>query len=102
MSSTEKAFTNQRKHKRNSVLADAIIEYEGKEATGKVRDISVGGAKLEILIPAIGNSPINLKIDQFGAIPAEIAWQRENQLGLKFLRDPEQAAEMLTAIAVYG
>ena len=102
MALSKEDFSNRREHARKSVLAEAIIEYGGNETRGKVHDISVGGAKIEAQLPADAKSPVNLKINQFGAIPADIAWQRGNQVGLKFRSDPEQVAEMLAAIAIYG
>ena len=102
MSPSENEFSNRREHERKSVLADAVIEYGGNETAGKVHDISVGGAKIEAQLPTDAKSPMNLKINQFGAISADLAWQREDQLGLKFRSDPEQVAEMLAAIAIYG
>ncbi len=102
MSLSKVSYDDRRSHERKSVLADAVIEYENKESPCKVHDISVGGAKIEAHLPPSSNLSVKLKFGQFGSIPAEVAWQHENQHGIKFLGEPEQLAEMLTAIAIYS
>ena len=90
-----------RSHERKSVLADATLNYQGNEVACVVRDISIGGAKVEAVLPDNIDAGIELKFAQFGNISVDIAWQRNNALGLKFKSDPEKVGEILMAIALY-
>jgi len=90
-----------RSHERKSALANAIIAYSGNKVACVVRDISIGGAKIEAVLPADIEAPIELKFDQFGDISVDIAWQRNVTHGLKFTSDHSDIAEILMAIAIY-
>ncbi len=72
---------------RTSVLFPAELVSEFGRSDCHVLNISVGGAKVRLTTPWAGELQVALRIAGF-ALPAEIAWQSDTDLGLCFIGDP--------------
>lgn len=95
-------FSNKREHDRKSLLADAKLMLESKQASCTVRDISIGGAKIETNCKLESKQSVKLQVEDIGEFVALVAWSRKNYLGLKFTGDQEDIGEKIMAIAMYG
>lgn len=92
---------SRRKHSRNSVLFKAKILFENQSIDCEILDISAGGARVRGKRQLEYGLSVILNLDPFGEIPCEIAWQKGQNLGMKFQGDPVEIAEIILAIAVY-
>jgi c-di-GMP-binding flagellar brake protein YcgR len=92
---------SRRKHSRNSVLFKAKIFFDKQSISCEILDISAGGARARVQRQLKHGLHVTLNLDPFGEIPCEIAWQKDQNLGMKFQGDPVEIAEIILAMAVY-
>ena len=95
-------LSDNRQHQRKSVCFAASVKFNGKAVAAEIKDISAGGAKVEVE-QAVGEySAITLTIERFGDFEGEITWSRDMIIGVKFREDPTAMAEVAYAMALYG
>ena len=91
-----------RHHERSNVRVMARFLYAGRQIAGQIKDISAGGAKIDIDQPVEPHTAITLSIDQFGDYEGEIVWSSGGTIGVKFLEVPLVMSEVAVAVALHG
>ena len=94
--------TDNRQHQRHGVCFAASVNLGERIVGGEVRDISAGGAKVEVGQAVTLNSMITLSIDRFGDFKGQVTWSENTTIGLNFSEDPVAMAEVAYAMALYG
>jgi len=94
---TEEAAKALRKTVRKRVLWKARIEIAGVTHACAVVDLSLGGARLHLAEPVESGTTVRLILDRFGGFSAEVVWQRDRGIGLRFTDDPQRIAELIGA-----
>jgi hypothetical protein len=61
------------------------VEYEGR-----LKDVSGGGALLDIDVPLDNDLFVELHLDGFGRLPGRVVRGRENEIAVKFTVDEEE------------
>lgn len=92
---TEEEAKALRKTVRKRVLWKARIDIAGKTHDCAVVDLSLGGARLHLAEPVANGTHVRLILDRFGAFRAEVVWQRDRGIGLRFIDDPQRIADLL-------
>ncbi|MBL6946651.1 MAG: PilZ domain-containing protein [Rhodospirillales bacterium] len=95
-------LSDNRQHQRKSVCFAASVKINGQAVAAEIKDISAGGAKVEVEQSIGQNSAITLTIERFGDFDGEITWSRDMIIGVKFSEDPAAMAEVAYAMALYG
>jgi hypothetical protein len=92
-----------REHTRKPVVFASEMLFDNKEVPCSIKNISAGGAKLEITEEQENEYPRTavLNITHFGRFTVTIVWHSGEYLGVKFLDAPEKMAEVLMAMAIY-
>ena len=94
---TEEEAKALRKTVRKRVLWKARIEMEGVTHACAVVDLSLGGARLHLAKPVAKGTRVRLILDRFGAFRAEVVWQQDRGIGLRFTDDPRRIADLIGA-----
>ena len=94
--------TSRRAHERTSVLIGAEVSAGGDTYVCDVIDISAGGAKIKTGQELETRCEVELKFDPYGVFSATVMWNKDDFHGLKFTGDPNELAERLMAMAIYG
>lgn len=71
----------------------ASIRHAGKVARARVRNLSQGGAGVEIRTPLEPGDPVQLMLDGLRPLEASVRWARDGQAGIAF--DQEIAWQLL-------
>lgn len=87
-----------RDHKRASVLFSGCLISGDQTASGLLMDISAGGARIKLSTPLDSYSAVTLRMARSVDFHVEIAWVKENILGLRFRETPTKIASILAAI----
>ncbi len=68
------------------VAMDKAVEVKvgGTPYPGTINDLSAGGASLTAEIETLGDDPVELSIDDFGAYPASVVRQWDEGVALAF------------------
>ena len=86
----EETYTNRREAPRRSVWWRAIVHLGKYEFNCKIRNFSLGGLELHFEIPLKEGTIIEIEIPRRDVIlRAEVAWQRDETMGIQFLEDPK-------------
>jgi PilZ domain len=95
-----------RKFPRRPVLWRGHIMNDGLKVDCTVWNISRGGARITLKHHVDFDNGVTLIIDRFGGVPCDIAWSRNEELGLQFQSDPkdvcESLAESLVSLGLYS
>ena len=102
--------SERRSFSRVSILLTGVLSHRDGIEDCVVRDLSVNGAMISVEnAPAIG-SPATLEIARVGGfrgrekdvaangLRAEVAWHRNDQVGLKFTGKPHEIAETMAGL----
>ena len=93
ISTVEAPTDEKRRFKRISVLWRGRLYAAGKTHEVRVLNISPGGAKLRG--PALAeNTAVILTVERAGEVPARVVWCDHEQLGLRFLDQPDEVCAM--------
>ncbi|WP_227270297.1 PilZ domain-containing protein [Roseobacter weihaiensis] len=87
--------SDRRQHTRNQVSLDCTLHADNFEISGRVVDISEGGAGIRLFFETAEglSAGINsITIDTIGKIPATLRWKSADRLGVSFDRNPEVVA----------
>ncbi len=102
--------SERRNFSRVSILLTGVLSHRDGIEDCVVRDLSVNGAMISVeSVPAIG-SPATLEIARVGGfrgrekdvaangLRAEVAWHRNDQVGLRFTGKPHEVAETMAGL----
>jgi hypothetical protein len=84
-----------RRFERITVLWSGHLVYRDQSVGCIIVNISAGGAMVRSDDPAFVMTPVVLRNPRIGELTAEVAWRRGNELGLKFVDNPETVAEII-------
>jgi len=93
-----------RRHKRQHMgLSGRLETVDGNKSVlpCTLVDMSVGGAKVSAEMTEQCEHTL-LIIDNFGRFSADVVWRKSPYVGLRFNEKPEDVAEVLIGMAVYG
>lgn len=93
---------SRREHLRKKVFLKAELRCGNNAASCDILNMSAGGAKVVTSLKVTTGSSVTLNLDPFGELPGEIVWQNGEEMGINFQKDPEQIAEIVLGIALYG
>jgi len=85
-----------REVKRSTVILAGQLVYGGVATACRVRDVSVGGCRIECAVKHPVGTPLHVELSRFGRFPAVVAWVDGGEMGLAF---PDGAA---AALARFG
>jgi len=91
-----------RQAERKSVSFSTTLLIGDKSIKCDILDISTGGAKIKVRSKAERGDKITITIEPAGNFAANIAWNREGTLGIKFEDDPLRVAEAVMMLATYS
>ena len=80
---------------RKHVLWAATLACGAKRYDCVVVDLSLGGACIRLAHPLAKGDLVSLILDRFGALRAEVAWQDEQSIGLRFVDDSKTVADII-------
>ena len=80
---------------RKRVLWAAKLARGAKRYDCVVVDLSLGGARIHLAQPVSKGELVTLMLDHLGALRAEIVWQEEQSIGLRFVEETKIIAEMI-------
>jgi hypothetical protein len=80
---------------RKRVLWAAKVARGAKRYDCVVVDLSLGGARIHLAEPMAKGEMVTLMLDRLGALRAEIVWQEEQSIGLRFVDDAKTIADMI-------
>lgn len=84
---------------RTPVIWSGYLLINGRRTDCVVLDVSANGAKLRLLGDTVITGPIAmLEVPRLGAFSADVAWSRENRIGLCFREGLASAALRLSAV----
>ncbi len=81
---TNEAAENRREHKRIIVSAPAVVQTGDEEFSGKILNISAGGAGISMDVQLKDDSRITVNIEDLGMIPARVVRKLQNGVAVKF------------------
>lgn len=96
-----------REYERSEVTLEGVLSFpeEGTEFPCKIRDISVGGAKIgfdEAKDKSLIGRTVVLTLALYGSFDGEIMWIKQNNAGINFTGDKAANAQALIALLSYG
>ena len=80
---------------RKHVLWAAKLVCGAKRYDCVVVDLSLGGACIHLAQTLEKGDLVDLILDRLGALRAEVAWQEEQSIGLRFVEDTNTVAEII-------
>ena len=80
---------------RKRVLWAAKLALGARRFDCVVVDLSLGGARLHFVEPITIGAMVTLTLERLGALRAEVVWQEERSIGLRFVDEPQKIAEMI-------
>ncbi len=84
-----------RRYERTTVLWSGNLVFRDQSVGCIIVNISAGGAMVRADDPAFVMTPVVLRNSRIGDLTAEVMWRRDDELGLKFVDDPETVAEII-------
>ena len=85
-----------REAKRSTVILAAQLIHGGTATSCRVRDVSIGGCRVETDLKFAIGTPLYIEFARYGRFPAVVAWADGREMGLAF---PDGAA---AALARFG
>jgi PilZ domain len=84
-----------RRNVRKRVLWAAKLACGAKRYDCVVVDLSLGGARIHLSEPVTKGEIVTLKLDRLGPLRAEVVWQEEQSIGLRFVDDAKTIADVI-------
>ncbi|MEA3053482.1 MAG: hypothetical protein QOG72_2385 [Sphingomonadales bacterium] len=69
---------------RHRLIRNGTLLWEGREIEVRLRNISAGGAMIECDQSLTPGTPVELDLDEAGALAAEVRWSQQGKIGLNF------------------
>ncbi|MBL4908359.1 MAG: PilZ domain-containing protein [Sneathiella sp.] len=95
---TNSATDNRREHRRILVSKPATVTKGSLEYSGKILNISAGGAGIRLDVQLLDNTQITVNIDNVGTIPAKVVRQMQDGVGVKFDLSEEKEQRFIQQI----
>jgi len=91
------AALDQRRYLRQRVLWAARLDTAEGSFNCIILDVSKAGAKLQLAapIPVTARQKVELVIEPMGRLKAEVIWQIDERMGLRFISDPQDVARVI-------
>ena len=80
---------DKRRNKRRAVLWSGDLQYGEHEFRCHIWDVSLGGTKVKVGVPLAIGTPVQISLGRFGKFKGNVAWQKDDTLGLQFNEAPE-------------
>ena len=80
---------------RRSVLWKGKLEFGEFAFECQIRNISLGGAKVNAGLPLPPGTKFKLHLDRIGQVEGTVAWAEDDLLGIRFEADPKFIKEAL-------
>ena len=87
--------TDRRRHGRRRVLWTARLRVAAERIECQVRNISLGGAKVQAPLELAVGTPVHLESDHHPPLFGRIAWRNGDMFGIAFDRQAETITELL-------
>lgn len=84
-----------RSHARRLVLLSGAVYVENRPIQCRVLDISAGGARIRVDQQFDHDNRLALMIYRFGEFPVEVAWEKDVDLGIMFIDDPNEIERII-------
>lgn len=84
-----------RSNVRKRVLWGAQLQVMSERFDCIVVDLSLGGARLHFPEPIEKGQKVTLILDRIGDLGAEVVWQQERSIGVRFTDDPRHIAQLI-------
>ena len=95
---TSIADDNRREHKRVLISAPAVVTADDKEFSGRILNISAGGAGINMDVQLVDDTRITVKIEDVGMIPARVVRNMQNGVAVKFEISAEKEKRFIEQI----
>ncbi len=89
---------NRREHRRILVSKPATVRTEDDEFTGRILNISAGGAGICMDVRLMDKTRITVNIENFGLVPAKVVRQMQDGIGVKFEMSEEKEKRFIEQI----
>ena len=97
-SDDKQGHSDRRRYKRTHVLFSGRL-FSGKRGIeGLVLDLSANGARVQFHEPIAANSAMTLRLAESVDLKVEVAWQKDNSLGLQFLDLPARISSIFAGL----
>lgn len=90
--------TNRREHKRIIVSNPTKVQSGDAEYSGRILNISAGGAGIQMDVQLHDNSQITVNIDDVGMIPAKVVRNLKDGVAVKFMLSEEKEKQFIDMI----
>ena len=96
MSMTDLKAPCRRRYERMTVMWSATLTVGRREIGCVVRNISAGGATVQVESPVVVSSVgVLLECSRVGKLRAKVTWIRGDLVGLRFMEKPQHVARTL-------
>jgi len=92
---SEEEIAALRRTVRKRVLWGAQLQIASHRFDCIVVDLSLGGARLHFAEPIEKGQQVTLVLDRIGDLGAEVVWQQERSIGVRFTDDPQRIAQLI-------
>jgi hypothetical protein len=89
------AIAERRRAVRKSVLWSGRLESNARLLDCAILDVSLEGIRIKLDEAVPSRGPFALACSRFGTFHAEVVWERERTLGLRFLEPPGRVADTI-------
>ncbi|MBE7636971.1 hypothetical protein GUA87_08960 [Sneathiella sp. P13V-1] len=90
--------TNRRQHKRILVSSPTKVQSGDNEYSGRILNISAGGAGIQMDVQLHDNSQITVNIDDVGMIPAKVVRNLQDGVAVKFMLSEEKEQQFIRMV----
>ena len=87
--------TDRRRHHRRKVVWTARLRVAAERIECKVRNISLGGARVQAPVELAVGTPVHLESDHHPPLLGRIVWRNGDLFGIAFNRQADTIAELL-------
>ncbi|MBT6118169.1 MAG: PilZ domain-containing protein [Rhodospirillaceae bacterium] len=98
---TTQRIADQRHFRRAQMSLVGMLAAGGRKLPCQIRDVSAGGARVDVETAFDGIEAVGLCIGAFDPIPGDIVWRRDSTIGIQFSGNADDVAETLAGIVVY-
>ncbi|OUR80344.1 hypothetical protein A9Q83_01185 [Alphaproteobacteria bacterium 46_93_T64] len=89
---------NRREHKRILVSKATLVKTDNKEFSGRILNISAGGAGICMDVQLVDSTHITVNIENVGMIPAKVVRKMKDGVGVKFEISKEKEKRFIEQI----
>ncbi len=86
---------NRRRIDRTTVLWTGSLLCDDRVIDCVIENVSASGAMVRVEDPFVYESSIILRNARLGDLSGEVAWRKENEVGIRFSDEPETVARII-------